>query len=130
MIKQKYEKVTFREISYLYRCFIGIKVLAVIRMNISSLPVQLVVYDLVHVWISKPDVVGVRIDEVAELESVAEVHEEAPLSVTLGEGHIRIQIGIFVGWSGRLVGYNSRVDQVAVTHERHVPESPETDVST
>lgn len=99
-------------------------------MNISFLPVQFVVRDLIYFWIGKPDVVGIGIDEVAEFEPVVDVHEQAPLSISVSEGHFRIQIGILVGRSGRLVRYNGRVDQVAVTDERHVPQSPETNVST
>lgn len=97
-------------------------------MNISLLPVKFVVHDLIHFWIGKLNVVGIGIDEVAEFEPVTDVHEQTPLSVSVSEGHFRIQIGILVGRSGRLVRYNGRVDQVAVTDERHVPESPETNV--
>lgn len=99
-------------------------------MNISSLPVQLVVHNLVHIRVGKLNVVGSRIDEMAEFESVVEVHEQALLSVSLGEGQFRIQIDILVGRSSRLVCYNGCVDQVTATDERHVPQSPETDVST
>lgn len=99
-------------------------------MNISFLPIQLVVHNLIHVWIRKPDVVGIRIDEMTKVEPIVEVHEEASLSICPGESHFRIQIGILVGRSDRLVCYNGRVDQVAVTDEWHVPQSPETDVLT
>lgn len=98
-------------------------------MNVSSLPVQLVVYDLIHVRINELDVVAIGIDEVAELEPVADVHEQALLPVPVGECHFRVQVATLVGRPGRLVCYDRRVDQVAVTDERHVPQSPETDVS-
>lgn len=114
----------------LYRFFIGIKILAVIRMNVSFLPIQLVVHNLVHVRIGKFNVVGIRIDEMTKVEPIIQIHEEASLSISPSESHFRIQIGILVGRSGRLVCYNSRVDQVAVTDEWHVPQSPETDVLT
>lgn len=103
------------------------KTLAVIRMNISLLPIQLVVHDLIHVRMGEPDVVGIGIDEVAEVEPIIEVHEEASLPVRPRESHLRVQLGVLVGRPGRLVRYNGRVDQVAVTDERHVPQSPGTD---
>lgn len=99
-------------------------------MNVSFLPIQLVVHNLVYVRIGKSDVVGIRIDEMTKVEPIVEVHEEASLSVCPSESHFRIQLGILVGRSGRLVCYNGRVDQVAVTDEWHVPQSPETDVLT
>lgn len=98
-------------------------------MNISFLPVQLVVHDLVYVRISKSNVVGVGIDEMTEIEPIADVHKQASLSISLGECHFRVQVAILVGRSGCLVCYDRCIDQVAVTDERHVPESPETDVS-
>lgn len=94
-------------------------------MNVSFLPVQLIFYDLIHVRINESDVVGIGIDEMAELESVIDVHKQAPLSISVGECHLRVQLASLVGWSGRLVCYNRCVDQVAVTDERHVPQSPE-----
>lgn len=99
-------------------------------MNVSFLPVQLVVHNLIHVRISKLDIIGIRIDEMTKVEPIVEIHEEASLSICSGKSHFRIQIGILVGRSGRLVCYNGRVDQVAVTDEWHVPQSPETDVLT
>lgn len=98
-------------------------------MNVSPFPVLLVVNDLVHVRISELNVVGIGIDEVTEIEPVADIHKQASLSVCIGECHLRVQVAILVGRSSRLVRYDGRVDQVAVTDERHVPQSPETGIS-
>lgn len=114
---------------YLYRLFIGIKVFAVIGVNVSPFPVQLVVYDLVHVRIGEPNVVTIGIDEMAEFQPVTDVHKETFLSVSAGERHLRVQVAVLVRRPCRLVRYNRRVDQVAVTDERHVPQSPETNVN-
>lgn len=90
-------------------------------MNVASLPVEFVVHDLVHVWISQSNVIGIGIDEMAEVEPVADVHKQASLPVSVGERHLRVQVAILVGRSGRLVCYDRRVDQVAVSDERYVP---------
>jgi len=57
-------------------------------MNVSSLPVQLVVYDLVHVRINELNIIAIRIDEMAEFEPIADIHKEAPSPITLSEGHL------------------------------------------
>ncbi|KYQ59100.1 hypothetical protein ALC60_01935 [Trachymyrmex zeteki] len=98
-------------------------------MNVSFLPVQLIFYDLVHVRIDESDVVGIGIDEMAEFEPVIDIHKQAPLSISMGECHLRVQVASLIGWPGRLVCYNRRVDQVAVTDEWHVPQSPETGIN-
>lgn len=65
----------------------------------------------------------------AKLEPVADVHKQASLSVSVSERHLRVQVAILVGRSGRLICYDRCVDQVAVTDKWHVPQSPETDIS-
>lgn len=114
---------------YLYRFLVGIEVLAVIWMDVPSFPVQFVVYDLIHVRIGELNVIGIRIDQVAELEPVADVHEQTTLPVSVGKCHLRVQVAMLIGWPGHLARYDRRVDQVAVTDEWHVPQSPETDIS-
>lgn len=59
-------------------------------MNISFLPVQFVIYDLIHVRMGKLNIVRVGIDEVAELESVTDVHEQASLTITSSKRHLRV----------------------------------------
>lgn len=112
---------------YLYRLLVGIEVFAVIRMNVPSLPVQFVVHDLVHIRIGESNVVGIEIDQMAEFEPVTDVHEQTTQPVSVGERHLRVQVAILVGRPGRLVHYDRRIDQVAVTDKWHVPQSPETD---
>ncbi|KYN07787.1 hypothetical protein ALC62_01298 [Cyphomyrmex costatus] len=114
---------------YLYWLFIGIKVLTVIWMNVSFFPVQFIFYDLVYVWINESGVIGVRINEMTELKPIIDVHKQTPLSISMGECHLRVQVASLVDWSGRLVCYDRRVDQVAVTDKRHVPQSPETGIN-
>lgn len=98
-------------------------------MYVFFLPVQFVVHDLIHVRICELDVIAVGIDEVTEIESIADVHEQTSLSISVSECHFRIQIPVLIGRSSSLIAYDGCVYQVAVTYERHVPQSPETNVS-
>lgn len=97
-------------------------------MNVSFFPIQLVVHNLIHVRIGESDIVDVRINEVTKIESVVDVHEQSSLPISMGERHLCVQIPDLVGRTGRLVLYDGRIDQIAITHKRHVPQSPETEV--
>lgn len=103
--------------------------LVIIWMNVSSLPIQLVVHNLIYVRISEFNIVGIGINEVTEIESVADVHKETLLSVSVSERHFCVQVADLVRRTSRFVLYDGRIDQVTISHKRYVPQSPETDVT-
>lgn len=88
----------------MHRLLVRAKVFPVLGMNVPLLPVAYVVEYLIHVGRDARRVVALRIDQVAEVDAVRDVEEDAKVAQVCAERHVCVQVVVRIGNQGTVVG--------------------------